>query len=459
MKNRLLSICLISLLSFAMLAQDPYDPSSVVKEDQTPVTDENAKTGFSLGGVPVVAYDSDIGFKYGALLNLYWFGDGSRYPMYDHSVYLEWSRTTKGNGINQITYESDKLIPGIRSFIEASYLTEKALDFYGFNGYQSVYNPDYVENYDQNQYANRLFYRHSRQLLRLKADFQGEIFEQKFRWFAGVAYYGSSIDSVDVDGLNEGREGDSLSHNSLYGNYVEYGLIPEDQAKGGGHTLIKVGLVLDTRDNEPNPFRGIWSEMQVHYAPSFLSTTRYDYTRVVFTHRQYFTLIPEWVNLAYRISYQGKIYGEMPFYMLPFMFQTAPKLTRDGVGGAKTVRGVLRNRIVGDGFAFGNIELRGKILRTTVLNQNLYIALSAFLDAGMVTQKYDFDTSGLPDVLPAGLPSDILDLDAKEVPHLGFGGGIHFALNENFIVTVDYGLAVKKEDGDSGLYINLNFLF
>ena len=129
MKIRLLSFTLSLLLSLSLFAQDA-DSTSSKKE-------EKVKTGFNLGGVPVVAYDSDIGFKYGALLNLYWYGDGSRYPQYDHSLYVEWSRTTKGNGINQITYESDKLLPGIRSLFEASYLTEKALDFYGFNGYQA----------------------------------------------------------------------------------------------------------------------------------------------------------------------------------------------------------------------------------------------------------------------------------------------------------------------------------
>ncbi len=262
-----------------------------------------------------------------------------------------------------------------------------------------------------------------------------------------------------MDGLNEGKDEDLLSQNSLYGSYVDWGLIKEDQAKGGNHTILKGGLVYDTRDNEPNPFSGVWTEMQLHYAPSFLSNTDYSYARIILTHRQYFTLIPEWMNFAYRLSYQGKIGGEMPFYMMPFIFQTAPKLTRDGVGGSKTVRGVKRNRIVGDGFAFGNVELRGKVLRTTVFNQNLYIALSGFVDAGMVTQKYDFDYSGMPDDLPADYPDQILDLDAKEVPHFGFGGGIHFALNQNFIITVDYGMAAKKADGESGLYVNLDFLF
>ena len=451
MKQFVLSITLIALFSLTLIAQESEGaPSSKV---------EKVKSGFSLGGVPVVAFDSDIGFKYGALVNLYWFGDGSRYPMYDHSVYVEWSRTTKGNGINQITYDSDKLIPGIRSFIEASYLTEKALDFYGFNGYQAVYDMDFEESLAPDGGANRLFYRHARQLLRLKADFQGEIIGQKFRWLGGIAYYGSKINSVDVNELNEDKTSDLLSDNSLYDNYVDWGLIPADQTEGGGHTLLKAGLVYDTRDNEPNPFKGIWTEMQLHYAPSFLSNTSYSYSRLVLTHRQYFTIIPEWLNLAGRFSYQSKLSGEMPYYMLPYFFNTAPKLTRDGVGGAKSVRGVLRNRVVGDGFAFGNLELRGKIIRTTVLNQNFYIALSAFLDAGMVTKKYEFSTAGLPGNLPDYLPDEIIDLNGREVPHLGLGGGIHFAVNQNFIVTVDYGLAVKKEDGDTGLYINLNFLF
>jgi hypothetical protein len=452
MNIRLLSAGLAMLIYTGLFAQDA-DTTSSKKQ-------EKIKTGFNFGGVPVVAYDSDIGFKYGALLNLYWYGDGSRYPQYDHSLYLEWSRTTKGNGINQVTYETDKLIPGIRSLFEVSYLTEKALDFYGFNGYQAVYDIDFEqEGADLAGNANRLFYRHSRKLLRIKADFQGEIIGQKLRWLGGIAYYGSAIDSVDVDGLNEGKSEDLLSKNSLYGSYVDWGMIKGDQAKGGNHTILKAGLVYDTRDNEPNPFTGMWDELQLHVAPAFLSNTDYGYARIILTHRQYFTLIPEWMNFAYRLSYQGKIAGEMPFYMLPYIFQTAPKLTRDGVGGAKTVRGVRRNRIVGDGFAFGNLEFRGKILRTTLFNQNFYIALSAFLDAGMVTQKYAFDASGLPDVLPADFPDQILDLNAKEVPHIGYGGGIHFALNQNFIVTADYGFAAKKEDGSTGLYINLNYLF
>ena len=73
--------------------------------------------------------------------------------------------------------------------------------------------------------------------------------------------------------------------------------------------------------------------------------------------------------------------------------------------------------------------------------------------------------SGIPDRLPGSPGSEyddrpaVVDLNAKEIPHWGFGGGLHLALNENFIIAVDYGFAARKQDGDSGLYINLNFLF
>jgi len=446
MKNTLVAILL--LFTFSVFVQAQTDTESDKQEEQV-------KKGWTFGGVPVISYDSDVGFKYGALVNLYDFGDGSRYPMYDNSIYVEWSRTTKGSGINQITWDTEKLIPGVRAFFEASLLTEQALDFFGFNGYQALFDADFKAGVDENGLNNRLYYNYARKLTRLKADFQGPIIGKKFRWLGGVEFFGNNITAVDVDKLNEGKDAaDLLSPNSLYQDYIDWGIIPADQQNGGGHTLLKGGLVFDTRDNEPNPYKGVWTELQLLAAPSFLSNTNYGYSRIVLTHRQYFTIIPTWVNFAYRVSYQGKLTGEMPFYMLPYLFNTAPKLTSDGVGGSKTVRGIMRNRVVGDGFAYGNLEVRGKIVKTKFLKQNFYIALSAFLDGGMVTQKYQFNTSGL-----TAEALESLNLDAKETPHFGAGGGIHFVLNQNFIVTVDYGKALNPQDGNTGLYINLNFLY
>ena len=52
--------------------------------------ENNVKTGWSFGGVPAIAYDTDTGFKYGALANIYNYGDGFTYPEYLYSIYVEW---------------------------------------------------------------------------------------------------------------------------------------------------------------------------------------------------------------------------------------------------------------------------------------------------------------------------------------------------------------------------------
>jgi outer membrane protein assembly factor BamA len=422
-------------------------------DSTTIASKENAKKGFTFGALPVVAYDTDIGFKYGALANIYYFGDGSTYPKYQHSLYLEWSRTTKGSGINQIIYDTDYLIPKTRLTLEASYFTEKALDFFGFNGYSAAYHSSFVDDSDGNlDYVSRMYYKHEREQLKLKADFQRFIWEKKLRFLMGFAHYKTSVGAVDINNLNKGKdEADLLPDTaSLYDKYVEWGIISDEQKNGGTTNMFRFGLVYDTRDQEANPMKGMWSEALLLYAPSFDSKSS-TYAKLALTHRQYFTLRKEVLNLAYRVSYQPKIYGEVPFYMLPFIYNS--NLNRDGLGGAKTLRGILRNRIVGDDLLYGNIEIRWKFYRGIVYKQNLYLGLNAFVDGGMVTRDYNMDLSGVPN-------SELKNIKTEsEELHGSYGAGIAIVLNHNFIISVNYGRAISKRDGVSGVYIGLNYLF
>ena len=43
---------------------------------------EKIKTGWSFGALPAVSYNTDVGLQYGGLVNLYYYGDGSKYPEY-----------------------------------------------------------------------------------------------------------------------------------------------------------------------------------------------------------------------------------------------------------------------------------------------------------------------------------------------------------------------------------------
>ena len=443
----------IIVLALIMTLTVPFQLQAQEKEKKKGDT-----TGFVPGGVPAIAYDTDLGFLYGIILNFYFYGDGTRYPKYDHSIYLEWSRTTKGTGNNVLRFDSDRIIPGVRTLGEVSYYTEQALDFYGFNGYKTYYNPDYEDDSPDNpDYLSRLFFRLDRKMLRLRTDFTGDIIGNKLKWFGGIEFYNTRIDTVNIDKLNKGKSEDKKLPGvggGLYGRYAyNWDIIPQDQINGGTHTLIKAGLIYDTRDNEPNPMKGIWTEAQLQIAPSFLSNRNLTYTRLVITHRQYFTLIPRDLNLVYRISYQAKLTGEMPFYMLPFIFNSPPSWTRDGIGGSKTMRGIMRDRVVGEDYLFGNVEMRWKFLYFTLWKWNVYLALNGFMDGGMVTGEYKINTDNVPANMKYFFP------DEKETLHLSAGGGLHIALNQNFIIAADYGHALDKRDGKQGFYIGLDFLF
>ena len=417
------------------------------------IPDKKNKSGWSFGAVPVIAFDSDIGFKYGALVNLYHYGDGTIYPEYKHSIYLEWSQTTKGSGISQITYDSKYLIPGVRTSAEISYLTERALDFYGFNGYKTLYDGKFEDDTDP-EYLSRVFYRQSRKLLRLRADFSGRLKYDYLNWILGVVHYDINTDTVDINRLNRGQSDDKKlppADGGLYGRYGEWEVFPSNQYYGGQSTLFKTGIVVDTRDNEPNPMRGIWTELLLLADPGVLGGNSYSYGKFALTHRQYFTLLPDQLSFAFRLAYQGTLYGRTPAYMLPFVFNAGRYTDQNGMGGSKTIRGVLRNRVVGEDVAYGNFELRWKFLRTMVFNQNVYLALSAFTDMGIVTRDYPVNTNNVTE--PEFFPS------SPEGLHQSVGAGFRVALNENFIVAFDYGLALDKRDGDSGIYINLNWLF
>jgi hypothetical protein len=55
------------------------------------------KTGFSLGAIPAFAFDSDLGLKYGAVLNLFDYGNGDRFPDYKQHLFLRFTNTTRGS--------------------------------------------------------------------------------------------------------------------------------------------------------------------------------------------------------------------------------------------------------------------------------------------------------------------------------------------------------------------------
>jgi hemolysin activation/secretion protein len=70
----------------------------------------------------------------------------------------------------------------------------------------------------------------------------------------------------------------------------------------------------------------------------------------------------------------------------------------EGLGGQRSLRGVMRNRVVGDAIVYANLELRWKIAEKKLFNQNFYLAINTFADAGQVTKK--IEVAGAFDQVP-----------------------------------------------------------
>ena len=429
------------------------------------------KTGLNFGPLPAIAYDADKGFQYGAILNIFNYGDGTNYPNYDSKMYFEASFFTKGSKLLQFMYDDKNLFPGIRwsSAITAEF--DKAMDFYGFNGYQSYYDWESVDaGKNGDSYIFTPFYRFSRTSVRAKSDFIGNITEN-LQWELGLHLSYFKTGAIDRDNINKGKkEGKEYPDNesTLFEQYVNWGLITPEEADGGFSTSLRAGLVYDTRDKEGAPSKGIWAEGHVIAAPGFLSTI--GYARYSLTWRHYLPIVKNDVlTFAYRLNYEGNFGESCPFYVLPYITVMGENSDKDGMGGFRTVRGVMRDRVVGLDMATYTAEMRWRFARFHMGKQNIALGLSAFSDGSMVTRGRDMTIKS--DLLRE---RDINSLyrnvptDAKESMHSTVGAGFRFIMNENFIVAAEYGTpfshlnknsAHYNQDGSGAFYINIGYLF
>ena len=254
--------------------------------------------------------------------------------------------------------------------------------------------------------------------------------------------------------------------NADSGDYVEY---RSDEKDGGLALEMNAGLVFDTRDIEAAPNRGIWTEA---YLNGNVLDHRYLKACAYFRH---YIEIP--IHLpagdpvfAYRLAWQQTIAGETPFYMIqniPLLVQR--NMISEGFGSSGTIRGLRENRILTEGFAWANTELRVKIVNFKLFNQFFYIALNPFFDAGIITKPYradqlqgiindeglkSFDYSAYVEFLKdpknaaiqerfnsvhnAGYEGRIYDASrVGDIMYSG-GAGLKIAMNQNFIISAEY---------------------
>ena len=173
---------------------------------------------------------------------------------------------------------------------------------------------------------------------------------------------------------------------------------------------------------------------------------------------------------------QNLIAGRSPFYMNNYMNTLfIQRVYYEGLGGGNSVRGMMANRILANGFAFVNVEFRFRVVNFDIGRQHFFIGLNPFCDLGIVTQPYNLDdlvkmhTNGTYTTLQASMKAaddkyeDYFSTNINDIyrPHLTAGLGLKIGMNENFVLSADWGMPIDKQDNGkwANFYVKMGYLF
>ena len=477
MKKRLLSLLSILMITFALQAQDSIQNADKNKKEKIyNEKGELIKKGWNFGPLPVVGFNSDLGFQYGACVDIFNFGDGSRYPKFDYKMNLEVSAYTKGSLNLRFYGDYYNLLPNSRLFVDAGYFTDKRFEFYGFNGFASpYYNNLYVlnqsmadgqqvlsENFDRN--FNSVFYRMDRKQFRFNSSLRSKFgFGEHLYYGVGLSYFNYNMGRINIH--NEEYLYDEQM--TLYELYRESGLIRANEADGGNVTQVKLAFIYDSKNHDSDPTQGAYFEATLTGAPDIIDGEGYSHITFNAVWQQYIPIVEENLTFAYRLVTQNVIAGEIPYYaMFNSNMLFYKKMSTDAMGGANSVRGINRNRVIGAGYAWLNAEFRWKVAGFQFINQNWNIALNPFFDAGIVTQSYRLEEQKTAwetiekNYNISGYEENLIYSGEKEGLHTSAGCGLKLIMNRNFIISAEAAKALDARDGKGmKVYIGFNYLF
>ena len=436
------------------------------KKEKPKKEKSDVRTGWTFGILPSIAYDADKGFQFGVLSNVYNFGDGSIYPEYFHSLYFEAAYTTKRSGLFRFAYDSKYLIPEHHLKIDLSYLPDALCDFYGYNGYQTVYNGGWAKKKSED-YISRAFYKSQRDLLRVAADIDGKIGGNWF-WNAGLGLLWYNIAPVNIDKKPENM----LPYvDGLYDKYVKWGIISEAEANGGWHPYLRGGISFDNRDRQQNTKRGMNADVFLTYYAGFGEDKNANSLIFNASFRHFVPVYKDIITFAYRVAAQMNVAGDSPFYLNNYYNNLfIQRVLYEGLGGGNTCRGILRHRITAKSYAFANVEFRFQICKFDIGKEHFFIGLNPFVDMGLVLQPYRLDQNEIMANIQQNDPDNLDELsnyivfdESKNVyrPHFSGGLGLKLMMNDNFVLSVDWAVPFDKRDNDgmANIYVKMGYMF
>ena len=486
MKRAIFVASMLLLCGIATASPEPKKGEKSDKKVETTTPDgkkQTIKKGWNFAPFPSVGYNSDTGFQIGALCEIFDYGDGSTYPGYRHKFNIDLSWTTKDQIKLHFFYDSKYLIPKVRLTAAATYILAQMYPFMGFNGSASPYY-QYLAS-GKKQENGVAMYNVRRNMMRVMADFQGDITSKRFRWAAGASYWWYDVQDItmkryDVTSSNPWLNEQGVNSGSLWQLYQKAGLIRANEANGGHHIELKAGLVYDSREHEADPSRGIWAEVYAYGSPDILNgrgKSGYSYLKLAAHFRQYLPIWKDRIVFAYHLAYQGKLAGNAPYYTLQNINTLyLRQIISDGLGSINTVRGVPYNSVIGDGYAWANFEMRFKLVSFRFIKQNFYLATNPFFDMGACVQPYRLDEmkAVLSNNELTQAEKSLIYTGENEKLHMSAGVGLKLAMNRNFVLSAEVAVPLNttvytntslkeplqiKKSYKPGVNIGLNYIF
>ena len=159
--------------------------------------EEIIKTGWNFGPLPVVGFDSDLGFQYGLCCDIFNYGNGTNYPQYDYKINVEASTYTKGSSILRTYGDFKTLIPDGKLFFDITYFNAPKFGFYGYNGYATKFDPDLIFPAGLPEDTKTGYNFMSRNQFRALASIRKTI-TGNLSWAAGLAFYHIKTDRLNL---------------------------------------------------------------------------------------------------------------------------------------------------------------------------------------------------------------------------------------------------------------------
>lgn len=395
--------------------------------------------GWKVTPAPILGYNTDYGFVFGASTDIYNYGrKPSLYPDYRRKFHCEVSQFTGGRTFADIEYDDPTLIPGVRLSAAFTAQIDPLYNFYGFGGDVTTYD----RSLDRK--GEVAFYSYKRSLLHFQTALSGWL-SPHIQWNLGLVFRRYVNEETSY------RKYDP--ENTLFHIYRTWGVIRDNEAEGS-FIEFKGGLSYDSRDSRMAPSRGIFADLFLVGAPDIFKTG-YSFLQLCTHFRHYVTPGPDWLTIAFHLAWQGTVAGEAPFYMLPNIhslhFTTQ---FSEGLGGYNTLRGLLDSRLVGDGYAWANFELRFRLFSWSLAGMDCFLGLNPFFDMGMITNPYRLDG------IAAASQTSYDELKALATRlHKSAGAGIKFGLGDIYILSLEAGKSFSKNDGPMNLAVSINYIF